>query len=248
MRTTAWSLTRLNQADAAPGPAPAAFLCFRRAAVVQVFGVRFSIPRESGRSDRREHGTGFAGVDAKSTPVSVPPMRLLLAVAAVIFTWTALPASAAVVLSDDIGGKMEDYTSKFQRLRTSGEAVVIDGKCYSACTIVLGVLPPNRVCATPNAVFGFHAAWMYDTAGNRVPSPAGTKDLMKAYPASVRAWISRNGGLRSDMMYLQGRELAAVVRPCAAGQRTTSFSPAKRAQVGRSRAGGDAPHASFDTR
>src|SRR3974390_2985434 len=101
--------------------------------------------------------------DGKSITLSVAPMRLLLIAAALISTWTALPGSAAVVLSDDIGGKMEEYNSKFQQLRRSGEAVVIDGKCYSACTMILGLLPPNRVCATSNAVFGFHAAWMFAT-------------------------------------------------------------------------------------
>ncbi len=146
-------------------------------------------------------------------------MRSLLVAAALITTWTIVPASAAVVLADDIGGKMEDYTSKFQQLRRSGEAVVIDGKCFSACTMVLGILPSNRICATQNAVLGFHAAWMYDTAGKRVPSPVGTRDLMKTYPSSVRAWISRNGGLRPQMTYLQGSALAAIVRPCASGGR-----------------------------
>ena len=61
-------------------------------------------------------------------------MRLLLiAAAAVISTWTALPVSAAVILTDDIGGKMEDYTARFQQVRRSGETIVIDGTCLSAC-------------------------------------------------------------------------------------------------------------------
>jgi hypothetical protein len=175
-------------------------------------------------------------------------MRLLLIAAALISTWTVLPASAAVVLSDDIGGKMEDYISRFRQLRRSGETVVIDGKCYSACTMVLGLLPSNRVCATQNAVFGFHAAWMYDTAGNRVPSPVGTRDLMKAYPAAVRAWLSRNGGLRPEMMYLQGRALAAIVRLCVAGERAASSSQTMRAQVAGQRAAGNVSRASFDAR
>jgi len=224
----------------------AVFLCFWAAAALHLFDLHFGTPAKSTAwSGQRWHRVCVN--DAKSTTVSVPPMRLLLiAAAAVISTWTALPVSAAVILTDDIGGKMEDYNSKFQRLRRSGEAVVIDGKCYSACTMILGLLPPNRVCATQNAVFGFHAAWMFDTAGNRVSSPSGTRDLLKTYPASVRAWISRNGGLRPEMMYLQGRALAAIVRPCAAGERTAPSG--QTAQVARQRAAANVPRASFDAR
>ena len=161
---------------------------------------------------------------------------------------TATSACATVVLSGDSGGKMEDYTARFQQVRASGEAVVIDGTCNSACTMVLGLVPRNRVCATEKAVLGFHAAWMYDTAGNRVASPSGTRDLMRAYPAPIRAWIARNGGLKPDLMYLRGRALTAIVKPCGDGSRTASASSAKRVgTAGRSLAS-DAPRASFDAR
>lgn len=173
-------------------------------------------------------------------------MRLLLIVAAIVFALAGSSARATVVLSDDIGGKMEDYTSRFQQLRRSGESVVIDGRCLSACTMVLGLLPRRRVCATENAVLGFHAAWMYDTAGNRVASPAGTKDLMRAYPSPVRAWISHNGGLKPTMMYLKGPALAAIVRPCVEDVRAPARSPKARAQLVRRRVGGDFPRASLD--
>jgi hypothetical protein len=146
-------------------------------------------------------------------------MRLLLIVVAIVFANTLSSASAVVVVSDDIGGKMEDYTSRFQQLRRSGESVVIDGRCLSACTMLLGLLPADRVCATQNAILGFHAAWMYDTAGNRIASPAGTKSLLRTYPSALRTWISRSGGLRPEMMYLKGRALSAIVRPCGEAAR-----------------------------
>jgi hypothetical protein len=161
---------------------------------------------------------------------------------------TATSAGATVVLSGDSGGKMEEYTARFQQVRASGDTVVIDGNCLSACTMVLGMVPRDRVCATANAVLGFHAAWMYDTAGNRVASPSGTRDLMRAYPASIRAWIARNGGLKPNMMYLRGRALAAIVKPCGDSSRTVSALSAKRVgTVGRSLAS-DMPRASFDAR
>ncbi len=156
------------------------------------------------------------------------------------------PASATVVLSGDNGGKMEEYAARFQQVRNSGETVIIDGTCVSACTMVLGLIPLNRICATENAVLGFHAAWMYDMAGNRVASPSGTRDLMKTYPTAVRAWIARNGGLRPDVIYLRGRALAAIVKPCHEASRFASVGNG----VGRTRkaSGKDARPASFAAR
>jgi hypothetical protein len=160
----------------------------------------------------------------------------------------ATSASATVVLNDDIGGKMEDYTARFQNVRDSGEPVVIDGTCLSACTMVLGLLPRDQICATHNAVLGFHAAWMYDKSGNRVASASGTRDLMKTYPASVRAWIARRGGLTPKMMYLRGRDLAAVVTPCGNASRAASVARAKRVGGVHQALQRDTPHASFDAR
>ena len=38
--------------------------------------------------------------------------------------------------------------------------------------------------------------------------------VLEAYPAPVRDWISRRGGLTSRLLLLRGRELAAIYRPC----------------------------------
>jgi hypothetical protein len=175
-------------------------------------------------------------------------MRAQLFTAAIVSALTVTSASATVVLNDDIGGKMEEYTARFQQVRDSGETVIIDGTCLSACTMVLGLVPRDRVCVTPNAVLGFHAAWMYDKSGNRVASASGTRDLMKAYPASVRAWIARNGGLTPNMKYLRGRALATVVRPCDSASRAASVSREKRTVGSRQALQRDTPRASFDAR
>lgn len=126
----------------------------------------------------------------------------------------AAPASASVRIKSDKGGQIGAYVARYSKLKQSGETVVIDGPCLSACTIVVGMIPPQRLCATPNAVLGFHAAWMPDDAGRKVTSPEATRLLMRLYPASVRQWIARRGGLTPKLMLMQGRELAAVVPPC----------------------------------
>ena len=37
---------------------------------------------------------------------------------------------------------------------------------------------------------------------------------MDIYPERVRSWIKGRGGLSPKMMYLTGRELAAMYQPC----------------------------------
>ena len=174
-------------------------------------------------------------------------MRACLIAAVVSTALTVTSASATVIITDDVGGKMQDYTTHFQQVRNSGESVVISGTCVSACTMVLGFVPSDRICATPNAVLGFHAAWMFDNSGKRVVSESGTQDLMRAYPAPVRAWIARHGGLTPKMMYLRGRDLAAIVAPCDSS-RTASVSRAKRFGGVHQVADTDTPRASLSAR
>ncbi|HEY2757875.1 MAG TPA: hypothetical protein VGJ01_19285 [Pseudolabrys sp.] len=124
------------------------------------------------------------------------------------------PASATMRISEDRGGQIGHYLETYSMLRTSGEKVVVDGSCLSACTLLLGVIPRDRICATGNARFGFHAAWMPDSDGRPVTSPMGTQALWKVYPAAVRRWINHHGGLSRRMIYLQGRDLAGIIPSC----------------------------------
>lgn len=137
---------------------------------------------------------------------------LVLGVAIVALSVTS--ASATMRISEDRGGQIGRYLQAFAALRSSGENVVIDGNCLSACTLILGLVPRERVCATGNARFGFHAAWMPDNDGRPVTSPLGTQALWNIYPVSVRRWISRHGGLSRKMIYLQGHELGGIVASC----------------------------------
>jgi hypothetical protein len=78
-------------------------------------------------------------------------------------------------------------------------------------------VPLSRVCVTPRASLGFHQAY-YDkrwTAGVRITSISGTAELMSVYPALVKDWIHRHGGLTPQMKHLKnGAELWAIVDPC----------------------------------
>jgi hypothetical protein len=122
-------------------------------------------------------------------------------------------ASATVRIYDDRGGQIGNYLAKYQALRESGEQVVVDGACESACTILLGVIPRNRICVTSRASFSFHTAWNPTPEGN-VVSSAGNQVLWSIYPSDVRKWIIRHGGLHSQIIYLRGPELAAMYPTC----------------------------------
>lgn len=140
-------------------------------------------------------------------------MRLLGMLLAVL---VAVPsaASAEVRITNDEGGSINQYFARYQSMRDSGESVVIDGVCLSACTLVLGILPRERVCATDGAMLGFHAAWRPNGLGGASAAPDQTRRMMDAYPASVRRWISRQGGLSSEMVFVHGKALNAIVRKC----------------------------------
>lgn len=137
-----------------------------------------------------------------------------LLLAAALLACGVSSASATMRIAEDRGGQIGQYLQSFAALRSSGERVIIDGNCLSACTMVLGLIPRDRICATSRARFGFHAAWMPDADGRPVTSPMGTQALWNVYPPSVRHWISWHGGLSRKMIFLEGRSLNGIVASC----------------------------------
>ena len=126
--------------------------------------------------------------------------RFALALLASALLWSP-SARADYRITRDHGGLVDQYKYKYAMIRDRGERVIIDGICNSACTLVLGIVPLNRVCVTPRASLGFHMAYFdkATTFGVKVTSYAGTVDLMSYYPETVKEWISRHGGLTSEM-------------------------------------------------
>jgi len=124
------------------------------------------------------------------------------------------PAAADVRILQSPGGQVGPFLRLFDQVRASGERVVIDGPCLSACTLVLMTLPRSRICVTPRAVLGFHAASSRDFSGRRVWEPEATGVVLSAYPSPVRQWIVRHGGLSSRLLLLRGRDLAAMYPRC----------------------------------
>jgi hypothetical protein len=137
---------------------------------------------------------------------------VLISVLAVMFA--AAPASADVRILASPGGQIGPYLQLFSAVRESGARVVIDGPCLSACTLVLMSVPRQRICVTPRAILGFHAATSRDFYGRRVYEPEATDVVLAAYPPRIREWIVRRGGLNSRLLLLRGRALAAMYPRC----------------------------------
>ena len=140
-------------------------------------------------------------------------MRRILLVTALSLL-AASPAAAEVRIHSSPGGQIGKFAMLFAMVRESGERVVIDGPCLSACTLVLSMVPANRICVTRKAILGFHAARSIDQRGRIYAEPEASDLVLAAYPAAVRGWIQRRGGLSSRLLLLRGRELAAIYPSC----------------------------------
>ena len=144
-------------------------------------------------------------------------MRRSLLIAAALLAAAAAaaaPASADVRIRSSPGGEVGKYLILFELVRQSGERVIIDGPCLSACTLVLSIVPSERICVTRRAVLGFHAARAVDRRGREFSASEATRVIASTYPAPVRAWIARQGGLSRKVLLLRGRELAALYPSC----------------------------------
>jgi hypothetical protein len=140
---------------------------------------------------------------------------LLTAAVAAATVISSPSAHATMRLANDPGGLIAAYQHKFERARATGERVIIDGSCLSACTLAIGLVPREQVCATPKAVLGFHAAWQPTPWGGRAVSVPATQHMMNIYRPELQGWINARGGLTPHMIFLKGTELNGMVQACS---------------------------------
>jgi hypothetical protein len=154
-------------------------------------------------------------------------MKLVTGLLAAVLLLAGVGASHAVVrIGEDRGGRIGTYVDRYQDLRSSGESVIIDGLCASACTIVLGQVPHDKICVTSHANLGFHAAWDPDSHGRAVTNLEATQMLYSMYPSAVKHWINARGGLTPHMIFLRGKQLMSMYKPCYLdAQASSSASP-----------------------
>jgi hypothetical protein len=130
-----------------------------------------------------------------------------------------------VRIGEDRGGLIGAYVTKYKRLHSLGETIIIDGLCASSCTIVLGALAADKICVTSNAAFGFHAAWDFGRNGRTITNRGATQMLYSMYPQPVQRWITARGGLRPQIIFLRGRALQAMYKRCYFHAHASAIKP-----------------------
>ncbi len=138
-------------------------------------------------------------------------MRAILAAIFFMGTLFSVPAYA-LTITGDFGGLTSEYEARYERLRASGESVVIDGPCESNCTLVVNYIPRSKICVTERASLAFHA--LYSRYTGKLATPERLAAYLAAYPADIRNWIKARGGLTRNILRMQGRDLTSRFRTC----------------------------------
>jgi hypothetical protein len=96
------------------------------------------------------------------------------------------------------------YQMQWAMLAPQSVNVQIKGPCVSACTILLGYIPRERICVNSGASLGFDLA-----------TPAFvTEDLLRVYPLDIRLWIEQHGGLTHQIIWLQAPDIYGYFQRC----------------------------------
>jgi hypothetical protein len=116
------------------------------------------------------------------------------------------PAAKAdtVTVIDNHGGMVSQYQQHWTELAGKNVGVRIAGPCKSACTVLLGHIPRNRICATQTAALGFHLGQTSNS----------TASMWDSYPADIRAWITQHGGLTHNLIWLKAPEIFRYIHKC----------------------------------
>jgi hypothetical protein len=121
------------------------------------------------------------------------------------------PAQAHYYIRNDPGGLLDKFIAKYHRLNAKKEKIVVIGFCNSACTLMLGIIPRERVCVRKGATMGFHSSYIWPSLYYR----RGTEEMWSYYPDDVRALINSRGwdGLSKhpDIISIDG---ALIYRRC----------------------------------
>jgi hypothetical protein len=140
-------------------------------------------------------------------------MKKLISLLAGAFLF-ATHANATVVITRDPGGLIEYFVHKYEVIRASGDQVIVAGPCLSSCTMMLGIIPDSKICATPHGLFGFHSGMEMLPRQQMRYSSFWTQVMWRGYPERVRNLLrSRgwNGGPHPGLIMIRATD---IVRPC----------------------------------
>lgn len=101
-----------------------------------------------------------------------------------------------LVITWDGGGSVSEYLYTVEAARLTKTKIIIDGQCYSACTLYTRLAKDNLVCATYKGWFFFHQPTR-QFFGRWIHEEDMTEVLEKYYPANVKEWLDKQGGLKN---------------------------------------------------
>jgi len=101
------------------------------------------------------------------------------------------PLRAPIVISFGRGGRVDEHRQTFAGYQRHKAKVEIRGPCYSACTLVLAYVEPEKLCIAPGAFMAFHSIRSSEYGDIMV---GATQQYYADMPLVIRMWIDDNGG------------------------------------------------------
>ena len=95
-----------------------------------------------------------------------------------------------IVIHGGMGGLISEHQYRFLALKQQNATVEMRGGCWSACTLITGYIPKDRLCFAAGSFLAFHAA---QTADHRL-SMNDTWMMYFAVPTQIQNWLDANGG------------------------------------------------------
>jgi hypothetical protein len=103
------------------------------------------------------------------------------------------PIRHKTVMSTERGGKLDEHWNRFKALYLSGHEIEVRGRCPSACTLITGVIPKDRLCFAEGSNLMFHWARTALTEGRN--DWQGTTWMLDHIAPDLREWIEAMGGI-----------------------------------------------------
>lgn len=158
-------------------------------------------------------------VSASSTQTAELCVASLITTVLLVLLSLCAPAYAAdsqkvIVVRGDWGGSVRQRYDEIQRINRLGYQIEIrDGMCLSSCTMYLGA---DRVCVSPEAVFGFHGPYRFWSKLTQEEFNKWSQVIARHYPPVLQKWYMEKARYQvRPMLRLSGAQLIRLgVPPC----------------------------------
>jgi hypothetical protein len=104
--------------------------------------------------------------------------------------WEGKWPKSTTVLYIEEGGIIGEHVQRWRQIAATNADIEIRGPCFSACTLIIGILPKERICFDEYASLHFHAA---RELNGRIALDA-TIWMHWIYPREIRDWLMAKGG------------------------------------------------------